>query len=529
MEPDVIYSDDYLKIYNMPDGIYIETYKKGFPLDQLNNIFSSHPEIGVTSYNTLRNAINSAPSKPQKFAEQKERIAVELSHDDLAAFVTFNLSKEELDISHREVLSKEILDALNEKGVIFGIKSELFTGDLQSGKQYLAAEGVPAVNGTDSIIKMYDLQDLSPEVREDGKVDFYELKLINRVKVDDWLGERIEATEGTAGKSVKGTLLKPIKGKTDPLLYDKNTVKEIFSSGKTTLLSRINGAVCYTNGIIGVSNHLEIKGDVDLSTGNIKFDGYLTIKGTVMDGFSIEATKDIEISGDLGLGNVKSISSTCGSIFIKGGIASKGRAEIYAARNVYAKFVDNVAIYSGGATHIGYYCKNSLINAKEVILDSSNGKIIGGHIKAEVKVMAPIIGSEIEKKTVIEVMGFNRQEYVEKLEMLLQRVNELRSEQQSLKVLISGFKENSQMDSYKRKQYSDALERIFFIKEEIRNLEEDRKNITAYLKTRGEGEISVSKKIYPNCTLIINSRSVEISSQTPSTTYFLADGIIKQI
>jgi len=35
-------------------------------------------------------------------------------------------------------------------------------------------------------------------------VDHYELNLINKVKTGDWLGERIDPTPGTAGKSVKG-------------------------------------------------------------------------------------------------------------------------------------------------------------------------------------------------------------------------------------------------------------------------------------------------------------------------------------
>jgi len=81
----------------------------------------------------------------------------------------------------------------------------------------------------------------------------------------------------------------------------------VVQNKKVVLYSKIDGAVHYDGNKISVSNHLEIDGDVDFKTGNIIFDGYVTIKGTVTDGFYVEATKDIEINSPLGLGNVKGI------------------------------------------------------------------------------------------------------------------------------------------------------------------------------------------------------------------------------
>jgi len=525
----VIYADDYLKIFIMPDGVYIESFKKGFPVDQLSGILSSHPEIGVTSINVIKNSINSAPKQPEKFGVLKDRIVIEIFNNDLAAAVTYNLSKEELEPRNREKLIRETLAKLSEAGVVFGINKELFSGEIICGKQYPIAEGIPPIHGTDSIIKMYEMEEAKPTVHEGGKVDFYDLKLINRVKIGDWLGERIEATEGMPGTSVKGESIKPVKGRNFPLNYDKNSVQEIYYSTNTVLYSRINGAVNYSNGKVSVSNHLEIDGDVDLSTGNIKFDGYLTIKGTVFDGFSVEATKDIEINGDLGLGNVKEIVSTGGSIYIKGGISSKSRALVMAAKNVFIKFVDNADITCGGMAHIGYYCINSMINANNVILDSSNGQIMGGHIKAKVGISAPIIGTEMEKKTVIEVTGFDRKSMVGLLDSTLQKINTLKNEQQKLKQILAYFEEQGQLNPVQRKEYNSTIEKMFNNKEEIKNLEEERKNISNYLKARGDGEISVSKKIYPNCTLILKDIVIDIPTTIMSPTYYIQDGDIKQI
>jgi len=96
----------------------------------------------------------------------------------------------------------------------------------------------------------------------------------------------------------------------------------------TYLYALKSGAVHYEGDRISVSNHLEIDGDVDFKTGNINFDGFVTIKGTVADGFSVVAVKDVEILGTIGIGSVKEVVSKEGSIYIKGGIAGKNKAVI---------------------------------------------------------------------------------------------------------------------------------------------------------------------------------------------------------
>lgn len=524
----ILFQNDYLKIVSFPDGVYIETFRKGFSSDQLNNIFHSHPEIDVTNFITLKTSLASAPRPLEKIGLLKERIVIDSYDNDLEATIVFNISSEELNAQRENVLI-EALSKLNDKGIVFGIKKEVFEGELFTGKHYVIAQGIRPVNGTDSIITMYQLQDSKPDVNQDGTVDFYDLKLINRVKSGEWLGERIEATDGISGQSVKGLILKPLKGKNSTLNYDKNTVQEVFDGTKTTLFSRVNGAVSYQNGKITVSNHLEIAGDVDFKTGNVKFDGYVTIKETVGDGFSVEATKDIEINGELGLGNIKGLTSTHGSIFIKGGIASKGKVEIRAAKNVFTKFVDNSVIICGGSAHIGFYCINSTVRAKEIIFDSSNAQIIGGNIVAEVRVSIPIIGSEMEKRTVVEVIGFNKPDFVHELEGIANKINEIKAKQQKLKQNISHLENLGQLNPFQRKNYNDSIERTFELKDELKGLEEKKKSISGYLKTHGDGEIAVSKRIYPNSLIMIKKNSMEIAALTSSITYYVQDDLLKQV
>lgn len=515
----VIYKDEYVKIFTMNNDVLAETYKRGFRPEQLYPVLQKYPQVAITGMDTLRNMLLVAPSGPKKIGEFRNRIHLDISPDALTANITFYMTKEELSLIGKERLKSEVAALLKSNGVVFGINLDFLDGDPEPFHTYTAVRGIPAEDGADAVIRMYELTEAKPQVGKGGRVDFYEMKLINRVKPGDWLGERIEATDGKPGRNVLGKEIEPIKGKTAPLNYDKRTVAEVHTKGKTTLVSKINGAVNYVDGRISVSNHLEINGDAGVATGNIKFDGYVTIHGTINDGYSVEATNDIEINSPYGLGNIKSIISTNGSIYIRGGVASKNTVEIIAGKNVYVKFADNARIVCGGTAHIGYYCINSKITAKGVLFDSFNGQVIGGDIRAEIFISVPICGSEIERKTVLEVTGFNRQ-------ALVRRLDELFHETATRKMEMQRLKSSHPRDASSQARLSDKLA---VLRDELKALEEERKQIASYLQKKGDGEISVSRRIYPNSYIILGGMYAQVDPQVTAQTFYLKDGEIKML
>jgi len=529
MDSTVIYSDEFIRIYTESRNVMAQTFKKGLPTERIWTILSEHPEVGITSLNTLRLLLTSAPAGPQKIGEVKDRIELEVSSDGLTAKVTFNMAAQELSLISKDDLKKELAKVLKDNGIVFGIDTEFLNEKLVPGRPYIAARGIPAVDGTDAKVSMYELAEAKPEVSESGRVDFYEMSLINRVKPGDWLGERIEATDGVPGRSVRGEEIKAAKGKTVSLSYDKNSVAEIKTPGKTTLVSKLNGAVSYSDGKISVSNHLEIDGDAGVATGNLKFDGYVTVNGTINDGYSLEATKDIEINGPYGLSNIKSLISTQGSIYIKGGVSSRDKVEIKAAKNIYVKFADNCRIICGETAHIGYYSINSDIAAKSVVFDSSNGKVIGGCIRSEIYINVPICGSDLERKTVLEVTGFDRQSLVRRMEEIIREINNKKAEQQRLKMQGTGSSANTADTNTNGLSPLNLSDKFIILKNEIKALEEERKQIAVYLKTKGDGEISVTKRIYPNCSVILGGITAAIDPEAGAQTFYLKDGEIKTV
>ena len=86
-----------------------------------------------------------------------------------------------------------------------------------------------------------------------------------------------------------------------PLKYDTKSAYEVEEDGKTVLRSKTNGIIGELNGVLTVQNHLLIDGDVGLETGNLKFDGSIQVRGTVMPGYSIIASGDISIESTEGV------------------------------------------------------------------------------------------------------------------------------------------------------------------------------------------------------------------------------------
>ena len=525
MEDTTIYSSPFIEITKSGDGFYLQSFKKGLSVDEFNRIIGSHPDIQISNFVVIKEALVFAPQEARNFALVKEKVIIEVSGDELKAFVTINCSEGELEGTS---IIKEIVSKLYVKGVIYGIKKDALL-NLYSNQPILIAEGLLPEPGLDSQNKVYKLKEVRPEIKEDGNVDHYELNLINMVQNGEWLGEKILATEGKEGRSVRGNPLKAMPGKNYPLLFDKKTVKEVVVGDKSTLYAMRSGAIFFQGDSIGVSNHLEIKNDVGVKTGNVDFDGYLTVQGTIEDNFSVASTKDIEILSEYGVGNVKEIRSHEGSIYIKGGIVGKGKTIIRCKKNLYIKYVADADIFCDASVHVGFYCLNSNITAKEVILDSTKGQIMGGTINAEIRVISAIVGSASEKKTSVSVKGFDRNSYKDTLDELSQKIDLLKVEINQYKQKISIFSNSFNGGQARKDEYEKLNKEYNDLRIALQENEENKKNMMSYLRTKGEGEITILKKAFPNTMLEIKKIQKEIQKSVLRVSYYYNEGTIKEM
>lgn len=528
----ILFSNSYIKLIEADDGFYIESYKNGYTLEEFNEVLLNFPQIKITNFIALRNAILNAPRFISKFAEKRERVEITVSKDHLKAFATLYIPQSELTEANREKISLEILEALQDKGVVYGIIQDALLKEFKAKTKFLIAQGKLPIDGKPSEIKMYEIKEPKPKITEDGKVDHYELNLINKVEKGGWLGERIDATPGEPGKSVFGEEIPAKHGKQLPLLYDKSSIEEVYDKEKgiTVLVAKKPGAVFYKNDIIYVYDYLEIEGDVSFETGNINFDGFVNIKGSIDDNFSVEAKNDIEVLGPMGIGGINKVHSKNGCIYIRGGIAGKNKARIFCKQNLYTKFASDCIIECDGTVHIGFYAINCYIRAKQVIFESKNSRIIGGRIDAEIKVVANEVGNRTEIPTVINVKGFNRKKFKDTFDNINSSIKELNEELAQLRHRAAIYRGSTNLSEKHQYEFKRIVRDISNLRDELKKLQAERKNYLSYLRAKGEGEISIFGRIHGNTTFEIKNIQKSFMDQTRGPiTYYVLENELKTV
>lgn len=517
-----VYKDRFVEITEVNDSFYVESFQSGMTMEFFNEIIKALPMLKITSFLSVSSVLSRAPHPATLFAERKERIAAEVSTDGLKAYIVLNVSLKELEAQNRRALIEEILSVLSNYQIVYGIKSEVLK-TLVPYEKVLIAEGFPAINGEDAQVRQYMMESPKPQVIDNDRVNHYELNLIHHVNEGDWLGDRKDPTPGIPGKTVSGKNIKPIPGKMLPLLYDRISVREEYKNGITTLYARRSGAVLYKGDKITVYDYMEIKGDVDFRTGNVDFDGFLTVKGTVEDNFVVTANRDIEIMGDYGVGAAQKIESRDGNIYIKGGIAGKNKATIRCTRNLYVKYLKDVDVDCDGTVYIGFYSMNANIRAKQVIIESTKGRIIGGNIQADIRVEAAEIGNRAETRTIIKVNGFDRGTLKAQLDFIIEKLENAKTQMVKIKQLMQIYSSSPSLTPEQRTVYTRVLDNYAAIKDTIRDLEMERKDYAKYLKTPGEGAVVIRSRVFPKVRIEIKGAADETALEAMGSTWYYSD------
>ncbi|MCM3599652.1 FapA family protein [Robertmurraya korlensis] len=511
-------NNEYFRMEEENGSIFITVVQKGFSLNQLDQLVRDHPRISITKFVELKASLEQAISEKIHIGEWKPLISISISENKMQAKMRIHVTETQLD-SEREKLTADIMEALGVHGIKAGILEKAVKQPL-ANKEFVVAKGEPAITGADAVVRYFQLSVRKPTIREDGKADYFDLHFIDEVKAGDWLGEKIPCTEGVSGRNILGEVLLPIKGKDKPLFYDHKTVEKIEKEGVTTLKAIVDGVVQYKDGKISVGNHLLINGDVGTGTGNIQFDGSVTINGMVSAGFSVKATQDISILGELGISGVKEVESESGDIFIKGGVFGNNITIIKAAKNIFLKHANECTLEAGEDIHIGYYALGAKIKGRNIIANEQKGKIIGGTIEAKGKVSAAVFGNRLERKTFVQVEGFNRFELEHELSELLMRYKEKVVYVEGLKRQLESFEElqshlnETQFKQFQRLKtvYEDEMMEVSF-------LEARRKNVMKLLETKGEGQVSIQVAAYPETTLQIKNQKKHVRTLIKGTIY----------
>ncbi|MFU8787422.1 MAG: DUF342 domain-containing protein [Methylobacter sp.] len=339
----------------------------------------------------------------------------------------------------------QILHALQERGVVYGIMDHEIESALKDGyaTERIIAHGLSAVPGTDTQFQSLipEMGERKPHIDEKGFANYRDLGQLNIVRQGEPLMRRIPATEGTRGQDVTGQILAPQPGKDLPFTAGLQGA-EIDPNDNNLLLAAITGQpkLVIHGAIVEPTINLPL---VDLSTGNMNFEGTINIKGDVREGMKIYATGDVFVGGTVEAAEIEA----GGNIVIKGGVLGRSErkgdtdeaptfgAKIISKGSISARFVENALLEAGTDIIIEEFSMHNHLTAlNRILVGKSGGKkshIIGGITCASMLVKAGMIGSTSGSLTKVKV-GLNPylQRQVDRLKVELE---ENEKEQEDIK------------------------------------------------------------------------------------------------
>lgn len=335
--------------------------------------------------------------------------------------------------------------------------------------EHQIALGKDPVDGSNAKIKplVQGAQDriLRPKEREDGSVDMRDFGDLVCVKVGEALAKKIPLTQGTQGFTVTGTPLEPTAGDDIELKIGEGT--RLSSSNKDVLVSEKVGLPRFTENSVDVDEVYNIK-NVDVSTGNIKFEGSVIIDGDVNEGMKVIASGDITIGGFV----ESALLEAGGDITISGGIIGRKQdientavtdckmsTNISAQGSVFAKYCQYANIYCGENLRIENQLMHSLLEVEGKLWvgteDKANGKFIGGFASIGKSVHAGIIGATAGSNTIVK---FEKQIAIFKIQFA-EHDDEAKKQDKTSSELQSALNKMKKLP--KDKQNKDLMAKIY--------------------------------------------------------------------
>lgn len=453
-------------------------------------------------------------------------MSIEIDDDEMTASIYVS----EPGPGGANLTSDDIKGFLKNNRVIAGIEKmqlqdfEEFPVYRQS---YVVARGELPVHGKDGYIKYLfetDPHKVKLKIKDDGKVDFKELNLIQNVIKGQPLAKKIPPESGKNGKNIYGTPIKARDGKDIQIGLGKNVT--IAQNGEIAVAEE-SGQVLLSKGKISVDTVMVIPGDVNTSTGNINALGTVVIKGNVEDGFEVTAQGTIEVLGFVG----KSKLISGGDIVVKQGI-NGGEGEesgrIKAQKSVWASFITNATVESGINVIVSDGIVNSQVDANgKILCQGKRAKIVGGHIRAAEEVNAAVLGSPHGAETIIEV-GYDPKTKEE--------IEQFESDQKKLEEKIDDLSRNiqgllKQKKIMKNKFPSQKAKALLNQKKALNKLSLEKNKVTAEIERRLDyleslkisGKISAAKTVHPGVKIYIKDAALDITNPYDNAVTFVVE------
>ena len=440
-------------------------------------------------------------------------VHVLISEDSMQARLCLATTPSPGEASTKAVLfnRENVLQALSAAGVKAGINNRDLD-DMISSRQFdvfkVIAQGKPPLNGVSGSFKYHFNTEHNnrPKILEDGSVDYHTLDGYEPVNKGDLIATYTPATSGHFGFNIRGGVIPNVKGKELP--HHSGTGFHISEDG-TQYYADTDGKVEIDSGSsLVVSNVFEVKGDVDLTTGDVVFNGDVIIYGSVTTGLRIEATGNVSING-----NVEGAFITCGGdVTLKLGMQGGGRGVIKCGGSLFGKFFEQVKIDVAGDLHASSMMNCEVNCTGSMFITGRHGILVGGTTSCQGDLEATILGNLAEVRTNINV-GIT-QENINLMNSLGRSLVEIQGKIAKHRELINKLNainkpsNADELDNMKKQVENSLSELNRQCDETNGELEKLKLDLAAFSNSK----IKVHKYLYPNVHINISGANYQVTA-----------------
>ncbi|MCR4605974.1 MAG: FapA family protein [Eubacterium sp.] len=429
--------------------------------------------------------------------ETKEDITVTVSEDKMKAYVSLAQP-----YGDKVYTIRDVTRALRASDVKQGISQDAIN-KLLDDKNYfvdvLVAEGKEPVKGDDGYFTFNFKKEFkaTPKILPNGSVDYKGMELFETVNRGDVIVTYTPATTGGFGYNVLGEIVNPEKGKELPEIKGKGFH---VSEDKKEYIADIKGIIEWTQDErIEIRNVYNVEGSVDVSTGNINFDGDVNVSGNVDPDFMITASGNVVIEG-----SCEGCSIFAGQdILIKGGCQGRNITEINAGGTIIGQFFESCKLRAGGDITCTYILNCDTITEGNLKVEGRRGVIIGGHTTAKTGVECFGIGNVAEVKSRVDVgVGEgDTKAYMEIVEKCTKIENDIKTLESGIeKIMMMEEKTEQAMEVYDKLSGALISQRL-----ELEDLLQEREAAMAKMNRQRGAQIDVKGTVYPGSRIFVNS------------------------
>ena len=255
--------------------------------------------------------------------EIKEKdVTIYIPEDGLTAWMVKNKQFDP------DMLLSDLKEIIERNGIIYGMADDITLAAFLASPQdpderFELAKGLAPVPGKDArIFYLFDKDYLSPgSVENDGSIDYRNRGDIPFVRTDTVLAEKIPSKSGRDGVNVFGDVVEAPPPMDLDIICGKGVA---LSEDRLKAVATLDGYPKLSQeGTLSVSDAHVIRGDVDFTTGHVKFDKNVFITGAIKAGFRVEANDVVARAVDGGIIHARGDVSVANGI-TDGTIKAKG-------------------------------------------------------------------------------------------------------------------------------------------------------------------------------------------------------------